>query len=321
MSKLENAKKRKSVSVYKKLIILLQVSVVVLLAVLCGLQFWRISKLEQELQEVQLQMNWLEYKQAKQQETAEIYAGQKEPDSSGGETGTPESGQEETESEEEKYNPELDETLRKVYLTFDDGPSPNTNAILDVLAQYEIKATFFLVGKEGKEAESAMRRIAEEGHTVGMHSYTHKYDQIYASEEAFAEDFIKLQDYIYDVTGVKSLYFRFPGGSSNQVSRTDINLLIDWVHGQGVEYYDWNASSKDSSPIDYSAEQIVENCITDIKKYDEVIVLLHDAKNKNATVEALPALIEEIQAMENTVILPITEYTMPIQHRTKETED
>lgn len=220
-----------------------------------------------------------------------------------------------------EYNPELDENIRKVYLTFDDGPSENTDAILDVLAQYNVKATFFLVGKDGAMAEEAMRRIVDDGHTIGMHTYSHKYSQIYASVEAFAEDFLKLQEHIYNVTGVKSTYFRFPGGSSNEVSDTDITQLIDWVHGQGIEYYDWNASGDDALSLDYDAKTIVENCIRDIKKYNVVIVLLHDAKNKNATVEALPMLIEEIQAMENTVILPITEYTVPIQHTTKETED
>lgn len=335
MSRYKNAKKRKSVSVYKKLIRILQVMVVVLV-LLCALQTRRISKLEQELQEAYLQLDWMEYKQAKWQETAETDFRQEESDSAVGEkeeAGVPGSGQEEPEKEEyspeekeespeeEAHDPEQDGTLRKVYLTFDDGPSRNTNEILDILEQYGVKATFFLIGKEGEEAESAMRRIVEEGHTIGMHSYSHDYEQIYASEDAFAEDFMKMREYIYDVTGVNCVYFRFPGGSSNQVSKTDIYQLIDWVHDQGVEYYDWNISSKDSSPTEYSAEQIAENCLADLERYNKAVVLLHDTNSKGTTVEALPAIIEEIQAMENTVILPITEYTVPIQHRTKEMED
>lgn len=335
MSRYKNAKKRKSVSVYKKLIRILQVMVVVLV-LLCALQTRRISKLEQELQEAYLQLDWMEYKQAKWQETAETDFRQEEPDSAAGEkeeAGVSGSGQEEPEKEEyspeekeespeeEAHDPEQDGTLRKVYLTFDDGPSRNTNEILDILEQYGVKATFFLIGKEGEEAESAMRRIVEEGHTIGMHSYSHDYEQIYASEDAFAEDFMKMREYIYDVTGVNCVYFRFPGGSSNQVSKTDIYQLIDWVHDQGVEYYDWNISSKDSSPTEYSAEQIAENCLADLERYNKAVVLLHDTNSKGTTVEALPAIIEEIQAMENTVILPITEYTVPIQHRTKEMED
>lgn len=222
---------------------------------------------------------------------------------------------------ETQYNPELDENIRKVYLTFDDGPSENTDEILDILAKYNVKGTFFIVGKEGDMAEDAMRRIVAEGHTIGMHTYSHKYSQIYSSVDAFAEDFLKLQEHIYNVVGVRSNYFRFPGGSSNEVSDVDITELIDWVHGQGIEYYDWNSSGDDAVGAGFDAETIVDNCIRGIEKYKVFIVLLHDAKNKQATVEALPMLIEKIQAMENTVILPITEHTVPIQHTTKETEE
>lgn len=223
---------------------------------------------------------------------------------------------------ETEYNPELDNSIRKVYLTFDDGPSENTDEILDILKQYNVKATFFIVGKEGDMAKDAMRRIVEEGHTIGIHTYSHRYSQIYASMEEFVSDFQKLQQYIYDVTGVNTMYYRFPGGSSNEVSDVEITKLIDWVHSQGLEYYDWNSSADDALALNYDAETIAENCIRNIRINNTAIVLLHDAKDKNATVEALPMLIESIQAMENTVILPITEHTVPIQHiTTKETED
>lgn len=217
-----------------------------------------------------------------------------------------------------------EEQVRKVYLTFDDGPSSGTGEILDILAEYDIKATFFVVGKEGEWAEDAYKRIVEEGHTLGMHSYTHDYKQMYASLDAYIEDLLKLQDYLYEITGVESVYVRFPGGSSNRVSKTDMRELIAWLEEEGFTYYDWNISSQDASGVRLTPEQIVENCLAGLEKKDNVIILMHDAASKHTTVEALPILIERIQAMENTELLPITEETVPVQHITishEETEE
>ena len=111
----------------------------------------------------------------------------------------------------------------KVYLTFDDGPSSNTAAILDTLAQYNVKATFFVVGKEDEESQEMYKRIVNEGHTLGMHSYSHKYSVIYDSLENFEDDFTKIQNYLYDITGEDCHYYRFPGGSSSSYCGGDID--------------------------------------------------------------------------------------------------
>lgn len=95
-----------------------------------------------------------------------------------------------------------DGTTRKVYLTFDDGPSSNTARILDILAEYDVKATFFVVGKEEEKYQELYKRIVDEGHTLGMHSYSHKYDEIYQSVDSFAQDMSKLQEFLYETTGV-----------------------------------------------------------------------------------------------------------------------
>lgn len=131
----------------------------------------------------------------------------------------------------------------KVYLTFDDGPSSNTAEILDILKQYGVKATFFVIGKENEESKELYRRMVEEGHTLAMHSYSHKYGMLYESVEAFAEDFSNIQNYLFEVTGQECLFYRFPGGSSNQVSKTDMKELIAYLNGQGITYFDWNVSS------------------------------------------------------------------------------
>jgi len=101
------------------------------------------------------------------------------------------------------------DTTRKVYLTFDDGPSIYTDEILDILKEYHVKATFFVVGKEDAASQKAIRRIVAEGHTLGMHSYSHKYSELYASREAFQEDFEKERDYLETLTGSKIAFYRF----------------------------------------------------------------------------------------------------------------
>lgn len=207
-----------------------------------------------------------------------------------------------------------DGTVRKVYLTFDDGPSSNTSRILDILAEYDVKATFFVVGKEEEQYQELYKRIVDEGHTLGMHSYSHKYDEIYQSVDSFAQDMSKLQEFLYETTGVWCRYCRFPGGSSNTVSRVDMYDLITYLDEQDITYFDWNIASGDASNSYISKEAIISNCISTLPQYQESIILMHDASNKNTTVEALPTLIEQIQAMDNTVIVPITEDTEPIQH-------
>lgn len=202
----------------------------------------------------------------------------------------------------------------KVYLTFDDGPSAYTDDILDILDSYNIKATFFVVGKETDSAKEALQDIVARGHTLGMHSYSHKYSEIYRSPEDFSEDFAKLQDYLYEVTGVKSGIYRFPGGSSNTVSKLDMCVFADYLEEQGVRFFDWNISSGDGGKELLSVETLVENCTADIEKYKTSVILLHDSTAKRTTVEALPIIIENILAMEDTVILPIADDTEPVQH-------
>lgn len=203
--------------------------------------------------------------------------------------------------------------IRKVYLTFDDGPSIYTDDILDILQQYDVKATFFVVadGKEGYE--DAYRRILEEGHTLGMHSYSHVYKEIYSSKEAFIMDVNRLQDYIHEITGEYPEVYRFPGGSSNHTSRTDMQELKNYLDEIGIVWYDWNISGGDATGH-LTKSQIVSNCTANLKNFGEAVILLHDAGDKRSTVEALPEIIETILAMENTVILPITKDTVPVQH-------
>lgn len=330
----QEAKRHKRVDRLKKGIMGLFVFAVLAPIVLTVVFTLRINSLEKRLRDV---TGNLEKLQAEEQKSAvEAYvsalgnpSGQEGASGQGATAGQEgASGQEATAGQEdvrgqEDASNEENVTVRKVYLTFDDGPSSNTDNILDILDTYGVKATFFVTGKEGAKAEASYRRIVEEGHTLGMHSYTHDYSVIYASEEAFMEDMEKLQRYLYDVTGVQSTYIRFPGGSSNKVSDVDMRLLITDVHEAGMEYFDWNVSSQDASSKPLTKEEILDNCLNSIERFQNCIILMHDAGSKDSTVEALPELIEHIQAMEHTELLPITEDTVPVWHikMTQETED
>ena len=224
------------------------------------------------------------------------------------------------EAAELAQEPEEDYSMydKRIYLTFDDGPSRNTDKILDILKEYDVKATFFVVGKTDEESVRAYQRIVAEGHTLAMHSYSHKYSEIYASKESFEQDLRQLQEYLYQITGVWPRFYRFPGGSSNTVSKVDMQELIEYLNESGITYFDWNIASGDAISGQLGKDTIVNNCIGGIKAKQECMILMHDASDKNSTVEALSLLIEQVRSSENAVFLPITDETATVQHRKAE---
>ncbi len=213
------------------------------------------------------------------------------------------------------------EGMIKVCFTFDDGPSPNTDIILDILDEYGLKATFFVNGKEGYDEQYL--RIVEEGHTIAMHSCSHVYSDIYYDLDSFAEDLFNIQTKINDITGVMPVYYRFPGGSSNNVCRVSMEDCIDYLEAKGIEYFDWNVSAQDAVPGGATTAQIVSNIMTPINSglYDTYVILMHDSADKITTVEALPIIIEQIIDMENVVIVPIDEYVTPVHHGEESNQD
>ncbi len=213
----------------------------------------------------------------------------------------------------QKENMADEDDAHRVYLTFDDGPSGHTSQILDILQKYNLKATFFVIGREGEENEALYKRIVEEGHTLAMHSYSHKYKDLYASMESFVDDFSKIQNYLYKVTGKECLFYRFPGGSSNKVSNTNMSEFITYLNEQGITYFDWNVSSGDATSQAYTPEELVQNVMTDVVRYKTSIVLMHDAETKTSTVQALEPMIQALLGM-GAEILPIDENTTVVQH-------
>ena len=204
--------------------------------------------------------------------------------------------------------------IHRVYLTFDDGPSIYTDDILDILAEYDVKATFFVIGRENTASYARYIRIVEEGHTLGMHSFTHIYNEVYASPESFAADTERIRSLLEDVTGVTPVFYRFPGGSSNTVSPTDMHELAQYLDSQGIVYFDWNVSSGDAGKTPLTSDQIIRNALNGIESRDTTVILFHDTAAKRSTVYALPAIIEALQSMENVEILPITADTPVVQH-------
>ncbi|MCR5502431.1 MAG: polysaccharide deacetylase [Lachnospiraceae bacterium] len=218
--------------------------------------------------------------------------------------------------EDESVIPDTGE--KKVYLTFDDGPSANTDRILDILKEYDVKATFFVTGAMKESYTDELKRITEEGHTLGMHSYSHRYSEIYTSKEAFQEDLDRLQEFLYETTGVWPRIYRFPGGSSNTVSRIPVTDFIDCLNEEGIVYYDWNIMSGDAVEGSLSAERITKNCLAGLDSYDECVILMHDSADRDTTVDALPGIIEGILNRGDCLILPITDDTTPVQHLTSD---
>ncbi|MCR5676135.1 MAG: polysaccharide deacetylase [Lachnospiraceae bacterium] len=203
--------------------------------------------------------------------------------------------------------------IRRVYLTFDDGPSTSTGEILDILAEYGVPATFFVIGRTDKRYENEYNRIVSEGHTLAMHSFSHRYSAVYESLDSFQTDLHKLQNFLYDTTGVWCKLYRFPGGSSNTASQADMNELTAYLDRENIRYFDWNVDAGDASGS-MSAWQITDNVIRGIGNYHRSVVLMHDASDKGSTVEALPTIIEAVRAMEDTEFEAITDDTEELHH-------
>lgn len=207
------------------------------------------------------------------------------------------------------------------YLTFDDGPSDTcTPQILDILKKYHVKATFFVVTSEIDGNEKLIQRIIDEGHTLCIHANEHEYKKIYASPEAYLEDFAAAYDKIYALTGYKVQGFRFPGGSNGQLNHYgNYDAIIKEMTRRGFEYYDWNAYDHDAEGGSYSASQLAQYAVHEvsISSRNDVILLMHDTYGKENTVKALPSIIEGIQK-EGIECLPITKTTRPVHFSVNE---
>ncbi|MBR1679292.1 MAG: polysaccharide deacetylase family protein [Bacilli bacterium] len=205
---------------------------------------------------------------------------------------------------------------RIVYLTFDDGPGPYTEKLLNTLKQYNVKGTFFVTDQNlSKGYENMIKRAYEEGHTIGLHTKTHDYSQIYSSKEAYFQDLYAIQEKVKNLTGHTSYIIRFPGGSSNTVSRNYdrgthiMSELTKAVEARGFVYFDWNVSSGDAGETT-STSKVTSNVIDGISRRNPAVVLQHDVKS--FSVDAVEAIIQ-YGLSHGYQFLPLTK-TSPTAH-------
>ena len=205
-----------------------------------------------------------------------------------------------------------DET-KVIYLTFDDGPSKYTGELLDVLKRYDVKATFFVVGSS--VYTDILSRMVEEGHAVGIHTYTHEFKDIYKSEENYFADLNKVQDLIIEKTGNKTDLLRFPGGSSNTVSKNYnkgiMGRLVQLVTEQGFEYFDWNVDSGDAGGTT-ETEQVYENVKNGVTGKRIAVVLQHDTKK--FSIDAVEKIIIWGK-LNDYVFLPLNSNSFGAHHK------
>ena len=178
-----------------------------------------------------------------------------------------------------------------IYLTFDDGPSYLTKEVLDILHEENIKATFFVTN-----ADENTKRAYELGHTIALHSYTHDYSYIYANSENYFDDLNKLANKVYSVIGIYPKIVRFPGGSSNTISRNFSSGIMSYltkeVLKRGYVYFDWNIDANDAGSDVNNSTNIYYNVVNNLSHNKTNIVLMHDSSGHTATVSALRDIIK-----------------------------
>ena len=200
-----------------------------------------------------------------------------------------------------KIGSEQQSNEKVVYLTFDDGPSENTKKIMDILAKYNAKATFFVTGRNQKY-NYLIKDAYNAGHTIGLHTYSHDYQTVYSSVEAYFDDLNKVGQMVKNEIGFVPHYIRFPGGSSNTISRKYcqgiMSTLTKEVIEKGYQYYDWNGDSTDASGNHVAVDKLIRNGT--LCHDNNVMILCHDTQAKDTTVLALPAIIEHYRNLGYT---------------------
>lgn len=197
---------------------------------------------------------------------------------------------------------------KTMYLTFDDGPSEeNTSAVLDILKENNIQATFFVVGENVRKHPEVAKRIVEEGHTIGIHCNSHDYEKLYADVDSYLADFQEAWDAVYEVTGAEAQLFRFPGGSINAYNKEVYEEIITEMTDRGFVYFDWNGSLEDAMSKT-SPEKLIENARESTLGRRKVVMLAHDIVY-NTTL----CLQELIDSFPDYKMEPLTPEVTPIQ--------
>lgn len=202
--------------------------------------------------------------------------------------------EEKAKAEEEKRRAAEEERRKNgkiAYLTFDDGPSKQiTPLILDILQDYDIKATFFVIGKMANLNPDIIKRIHDEGHSIGHHSYSHRYSYIYKNTDNFLGELNSTEKVLKNILGeeFETRLLRLPGGSFEKYKHKFLEAAIE----AGYKNYDWNSLNGDAEGIDLSKDRLINRLKATTKGKKEIIVLMHDIDSKKTTVDALPDIID-----------------------------
>ncbi|WP_127610008.1 MULTISPECIES: polysaccharide deacetylase [Paenibacillus] len=188
------------------------------------------------------------------------------------------------EAEEMSYRKPEEPT---VYLTFDDGPSAFTPQVLDVLKEEEVRATFFVLGEQAEARPHVVKRIVEEGHAIGNHSYNHVYKELYSNFGAYWEQLQRTEQILFDATGVRTPLVRAPGGTAGNFDAFYFYLL----NRGGYSVFDWTIDSEDARKAGATAEDIAHTVAQGPFRH-EVTVLMHDGPGHEQTLKALPKIIK-----------------------------
>lgn len=202
-----------------------------------------------------------------------------------------------------------------VYLTFDDGPSDNTYSILQYLRDYDIKATFFVVPNRSEYCYTMLKSIAADGHSIGIHSASHKYEQIYASVEAFLDDFYDAWNMVYEATGIKCEIFRFPGGSVNDYNEATRDDIIKEMSRRGFRHFDWSVDSGDAAGASWTQmwNSVPADIEANYEKNFRSVVLMHDSNGTPNTILVLGDLLKKFTSEGKYKFDKINGDTQPVQ--------
>ena len=180
-----------------------------------------------------------------------------------------------------------------VYLTFDDGPSDLTPQFLDTLDSYGVNATFFVTYQP--QHEDIYKDTIARGNSIQIHTASHDYDKVYASEEAYIADFNEIFEYVKNVTGTTPNYFRFPGGSTNSYGKSIVKSIAKDMKTNGYDFVDWNVSVGDGS-AKATKDSIIAKIQAESEGKNHIVMLAHDSGTKTETLAALPEIIEYYKA-------------------------
>ena len=195
-----------------------------------------------------------------------------------------------------------------VYLTFDCAPRSNTMRILDILDEYGVKATFFLMGTDDQEAPEVMSQITSRGHAIGLYSYSGSYPEIYDSVASYLADFEKIYNWVYENTGVRAEIFRFPGGSVNSYNSKIYRELVGEMIRRNIIFFDWNHSGGDNGS---TADEIKSNVFATALGAERAIISLNDMVRSEAVADALPDIIGGLRD-QGYSFQPLAANVMPV---------